>query len=271
MSQESYGTLLAPIIIGKLPAETRRNMARDHTSVEWTVDDLKAAVLKEIRILETGLYTADQPANVPNSSRTPMATASFYTGIRGTQPNTPINSDKKKLACVYCRGSHSLNARNVVTDYQKRLEIVKKANICFNCLGHHKISQCGSNFRCKRCKHKHHTSLCKPNHEEPKPRDEDRDDQGSKDSRPEQPKNMSHATLTPVSYHTTQNRTTTEVHPACLLQTAIAPVSVGCVRVHANILFDEGAQRSFITEDLAAKLNLQPVSSKNIIWCRIIV
>ena len=50
MSQESYSTLLAPIIIGKLPAETRRNMARDHTSVEWTVDDLKAAVLKEIII-----------------------------------------------------------------------------------------------------------------------------------------------------------------------------------------------------------------------------
>ena len=123
-------------------------MARDHTSVEWTVDDLKAAVLKEIRILETGLYTADQPANVPSSSRAPMATVSFYTGIKGMQPTT--NSDvKKKLACVYCRGSHSPTACNIVTDYQKRLEIVKKTNICFNCLGHHKVSQCGSKFRCK--------------------------------------------------------------------------------------------------------------------------
>ena len=192
-----------------------------------------------------------------------MATASFYTGIKGMQPTT--NSDvKKKLACVYCRGSHSPTACNIVTDYQKHLEIVKKTNICFNCLGHHEVSQCGSKFCCKKCKHKHHTSLCKPNHEEPKPRDEDKDDQGNKDSHPEQPKNTSHATLTPVSYHTNQNRTATEVRPVCLLQTAIAPISVEVVRVHANILFDEGAQRSFITEDLAAKLNLQPVSSENI-------
>ena len=65
-------------------------------------------------------------------------------------------------------------------------------------------------------------------------------------------------------FHTTQNRATTEVHIVYLLQTAIAPVSMGYVQVHANILFDDGAQISFITEDLAAKLNLQTVSSENI-------
>ena len=48
--QDSCGTLLAPILISKLPAGTRRNMARDYTSVEWNSDDLKAAMLKEIRI-----------------------------------------------------------------------------------------------------------------------------------------------------------------------------------------------------------------------------
>lgn len=128
MPQGSYGTLLFPVIIGKLPAETRRNMARDHPSVEWTIDDLKAAVSTEIKILETELYTADQPVNVPTSSRATIATASFYTGIKGTQPNT--NSDvKKKLACVFCRGPHSPTVCNVVTNYQRRLEIVKKANM----------------------------------------------------------------------------------------------------------------------------------------------
>ena len=41
-----------------------------------------------------------------------------------------------------------------------------------------------------------------------------------------------------------------------MLKTAIADVSSGCEITEANIVLDEGAQRSFITESLADKLNL---------------
>jgi len=44
----------------------------------------------------------------------------------------------------------------------------------------------------------------------------------------------------------------------CLLKTAIAVVSSGSVAAEGNILFDEGAQRSFITQQLASLLHLQP-------------
>ena len=43
----------------------------------------------------------------------------------------------------------------------------------------------------------------------------------------------------------------------CLLKTAIAPVISGSTRINANILFNEGAQRSFICSELARKL--QPI------------
>ena len=49
---ESYGTLLVPIILAKLPAETRRNIARGHTSLHWSIDQLQEAILKEIQIFE---------------------------------------------------------------------------------------------------------------------------------------------------------------------------------------------------------------------------
>ena len=39
--------------------------------------------------------------------------------------------------------------------------------------------------------------------------------------------------------------------PQCLLKTAITVVRVGNKRIVANILFDEGAQRLFVTETLA--------------------
>ena len=55
-SQESYGALLIPIILGKLPMEIRHNLAREHSNPEWTIDELRGAILKEIQILEQGLF-----------------------------------------------------------------------------------------------------------------------------------------------------------------------------------------------------------------------
>ena len=50
----------------------------------------------------------------------------------------------------------------------------------------------------------------------------------------------------------------------CLLKTAIATVSAGGRHTKANILFDEGAQRSFVSQKLSALLKLQPHNTENI-------
>ena len=49
-----------------------------------------------------------------------------------------------------------------------------------------------------------------------------------------------------------------------LLKTAIAPVWYENCRSEANILFDEGAQKSFITEELEVFMNLPTTSTENI-------
>jgi len=71
----------------------------------------------------------------------------------------PPYNGKKKQSCVYCKGDHFLSVCEVVTDVQKRLEIIKKGNLCYNCLGNHSHTG-NSKFHCKICKHKHvhHTS-----------------------------------------------------------------------------------------------------------------
>lgn len=133
--KESYSTILVPIILGKLPVPVRRNLARDHDQLRWTLDDLQAAVVKEIRVLESGLYTNDSS---PSLSTRTHATASFHAAIRGRHPTS---GGRKKAQCVYCKGEHSPTTCSEVADHQKRLEIVRKANLCFNCLGNHKIPQ----------------------------------------------------------------------------------------------------------------------------------
>ena len=54
-SEDSYGALLIPIILGKLPTDIQRNLACEHGSLEWTLQNLKQGVLREIRVLESGL------------------------------------------------------------------------------------------------------------------------------------------------------------------------------------------------------------------------
>ena len=50
----------------------------------------------------------------------------------------------------------------------------------------------------------------------------------------------------------------------CLLKTAVATVTHGSRSAKANLLFDEGSQRSFITQNLANTLGLQPYRREDI-------
>ena len=191
-TKETNGDLLIPIILGKLPMEMRKNLAQEHTNTEWTIDELMSAILKEIRIFESGFYTMNSQATPDPPHR---STAAFHITSRGATHNTNPNTDgKRKVSCIYCKGPHPPHTCEVITDYQKRLDMVKKGNLCYNCLAHHKVSQCISRFHCKKCKRKHHTSL--HSGEIPKPNERKTDDQKGQDP----PVSVIHTTLTQAPY-----------------------------------------------------------------------
>ena len=57
------------------------------------------------------------------------------------------------------------------------------------------------------------------------------------------------------------------IHPSialCLLKTAVATVTSLTSETEVNILFDEGSQRSFLTQDMADVLSLKPHHKENI-------
>ena len=122
-SRDSYGAFLVPIILGKLPVETRRSLARDHPAFEWTIDELREAILKEIRVFEAGVHITPQPLTDP-----PSMTATFYAGAQ--LPHHKTNRGGKDRMCVYCKGAHSANNCNVIVDHHKRLEYIKKEGLC---------------------------------------------------------------------------------------------------------------------------------------------
>ena len=259
VSKESYGTLLVPIVLAKLSVPTRKNLAREHSNLDWSIDNHQAAILKEIRVMETGFYTSDAQSSTTKGS---YPTASFYAGIRGSRFNLSSNGKKKPL-CVYCKGDHSPSMCEVVSDVQRRLDIVKKGNLCYNCLGNHKVSLCNSKFRCKNCRHKHHTSLCKPITEDPKQPDKrDSEVKGATSLTQANTQTQTNMTMAPVSYDSNKSPLTTNT--ISLLKTAVAPISAEGLRIQGNVLFDDGSQSSFITEEVAIKLKLKPTTSEHI-------
>ena len=70
-SQDTYGSLLIPIILGKLPAEMRKHMTREHGKQNWDIRSLREAIAKEMYVQEAGNLSTQE-------SLTP--TASFHTG-----------------------------------------------------------------------------------------------------------------------------------------------------------------------------------------------
>ena len=268
-SQDSYGSLLVTIILGKIPAKIKQNLARVHGRKEWTIDELQEAILNEIYILEVGSQT-DSPL---------PPTASFHTGTA----NRPIAGTRSKPQCPFCKGPHFPSVCDVIKDPKQRTDIVRQEKLCFNCLGHHKVSICNSKHRCHNCKRKHHTSLCsheqQPTGQHPKvptghssqPAHTGQQNIGAATScpissttnpPPTRPVNSNTTDTASLSMtmppsHTTQNS-------VCLLKTAIATVTHGSRSATANLLFDEGSQRSFITQDLASSLALQPYQREDI-------
>ena len=72
------GDLLTRKIYGWLPREVQKNLARDHDDGEWTIDELRSGIMKEIPILETEIHSSGCHNQPIHSDAPAMMTASFY-------------------------------------------------------------------------------------------------------------------------------------------------------------------------------------------------
>ena len=256
-SQDQYEAMLVPIILKKLSPETRKNLARGHDSTQWTLTELQEAILREVHILEMGTDYSHQQGSLS----TP--TASFVTGTE-RQTHRKNRENQTRHGCVYCKGSHSPSHCTSITDKKKRIEIIKRDMLCFNCLGHHKISQCKSKFRCRQCNRRHHTSLCTESTPPTSSETNTATSTGGTISTPTTSSNTSTTITSNTTSLTTLSSEAPSSHQSYLLKTAVATVTSGHIEARANILFDEGSQRSFLTQELADALSLQPEHQEDI-------
>ena len=150
VTSDSYGKLMVPILLSKLPEDIRLIISRQKKEETWSLDNLLEALKEEITARERCAVNSKLSTEERRSSSKQPATASALFSI-----------DKKGPNCTYCQKSHpSSNCPNV-TNIAARKQILKTSGSCFNCLKkNHLARNCASNGHCFKCSGKHHVSLC---------------------------------------------------------------------------------------------------------------
>ena len=152
--------------------------------------------------------------------------------------------DAHSRLCVFCDSDHQSECK-IVSDITTRISNVKKKGLCFNGLSKtHQAGNCPSRFRCRTCKGKHHTS-----------ESSQKLAQFNSNSEISQSEDSSHSLYNEGAaiLHASSMAT----HSNVLLKTTVSPICACGRYADANILIDEGAHMSFISQKLADTLHLQ--------------
>ena len=108
----------------------RRNLAREQYKSDWSMDELREALLREIRILDQGVFTSITSL----SDTSPMMTASLHAGARSghsKQQRSDRGTFNKKLTCAYCKALTQLTTvmwlltqRNVMNMLREKVYVL---------------------------------------------------------------------------------------------------------------------------------------------------
>lgn len=179
-----------------------------------------------LKFLERRMHTLEslQPVKGEASSSIPSAPAS-----RQTRALHSRKQEGNRGRCSLCRKDHYIM---FCDDYraktaEDRRKHIEASNLCLNCLGKHKVSECTSRKSCATCGERHHTTL--------------------------------HDAFSSRTGATTSHtsRGTPEAPLAVLLDTARVRVADRFGMLHpACALIDQGSESSLVSESLVQRLRL---------------
>ena len=173
---ETYGAMLASVLLDKLPTDLRFIVGRKTTDAELILTGLQEVLEEEL--------TARERTITPSQSQPRHCNERF---LRPTT-TTLLSGTQASPTCSYCQQSHASFECTTVTDVKARREILKSSGRCFNCLRRgHVVGRCRSQNLCRHCKKKHHTSIC--------------EGRGIQNPNPSTPPAPVTPTLNPEAYH----------------------------------------------------------------------
>ena len=240
--------MLVSLIMSKLPKDVITNLTDQKTDdQEWSVQLLRDKLHRYI----TNRENAERQCGTPNvESKHPIGNMwptpqdsehKTTTEALFSVPKPPKDPKvRRRDVCIYCNGKHWSDECKKYPTVTARKEKIK--GHCFICLKTgHKQKDCTSDKVCAHCKQKnrHHRSLCI-------------------NKFPEKPAETVTTVTEPISTTITAENTLLASDEHVLMQTATAEVEdlQKSRKETVRVLLDTGSQRTYITEQLAERLQL---------------
>ena len=246
IDQDSYSSVIVPVLMGKIPEAIRNNMIRFGTNhLDWNLETMLTALGKEVEVLEGHV-----PVLQPSQNATRRSDQQIRPKVVEHRPTTAsalLAGNDARIKCAFCMGEHPSEGCETYKDFEERKKILIKYGRCFNCLKlGHRAFKCRTRVSCKICrKGNHHFSICSSyspcpiKEAQPKPKAPQLDPQAA----------------------SWVGNTGSEVRVA--LQTALAVVDGKRDRM-VRVLFDTGSHKTFITSKAVGKLELKPVRKERL-------
>ena len=244
VSGDTYGVILTPLILSRLPQEIRMEWVREGEGRESDLAFLLDFLFREIKRRERS-ETFDKSHEMKNqrlndqTKKPAPSVATFHAN----------SCNQNKTQCGFCRKTNHASEQCYSIKGLNGEELrgkVRDSRLCYICLGKHFARDCYSKIKCKGCGGRHNSILCTKGN----PSVSASSDQ-STPLRETQPQSQNQRNVVSYAHFENQNRTTVMQVVKAKLQ------SKGGKIVEANVLFDGGSDLSFVTQDLVKKLDLK--------------
>ena len=244
LGEKTDSGVIISIMTSKLPRATLVTLELKKGPTPWTCQDLRDALGVYIAAHEAAdrLCPAKKPTDTSNFKASHATSPSPSPSSGHSLPAQAMS--RRKPTCAFCKAAHYTDECTKVTTINDRQKAAKGR--CLKCFStRHSTRECTSTITCYHCKTSgHHRSLC--------------------------PTKFTASSQTSLSAHAEvftphANTLTANSGSHVVMQTAVASCSThdGDI-VNARILFDTGANRTYVTSHLATRLNLPTVGKQYI-------
>ena len=139
VAAETYGSLLATVLMNKLPNDLHLIIGRKIGEADWQLDTILTELLQEIKAREQArLQSASVQSNQKGGGKVPPTAATLLLG--------------DKPQCCYCNRNHIPERCDQVSKPDERKQAQMRYGRCFVCLlKEHLGRECRSKLRCVTC------------------------------------------------------------------------------------------------------------------------
>ncbi|XP_066958131.1 uncharacterized protein [Macrobrachium rosenbergii] len=245
-----YRVFMAPVILSRLPPDIRLGWSREGSGHERDLDWLLNFLQREIEHRERSDTFKDINAVKTDNHSVESEKRSKFQGSASALQTT---SEVSFYKCMFCGKNHkSENCFGILKlSIAEREEAIRSAKLCFRCLEKGRMSR-GCQSKCIKCKGKHNVLCCTGN----KTKVYNKNDQNvsgamSQDSINE---NVTHCEPNLNNRVLTQSRS--------VLQTAKVKVLGKKGICEATLLFDTGADRSYVSSKFVKRVRSKWITSE---------